>query len=113
MTISLNEFLNRISNSEELHLLVCTEAIVYDGGSRTLYLPLATHNNTSLNPLADFRTHIGHFLLWSRHAEVDCTSGELINSLYGQGFVLSGTEGNRDYTIYSLVKKTDVLKEAI
>lgn len=113
MTISINEFSNRLSTSEELYLLICTEAIVYDSGSKTVYLPLTTHNNTSLNPLADFRTHMGHFLLWSRHTEVDCTSSELLETLYSQGFSVSGSQSNRDYSIYSLVKEADTLKAAI
>ena len=113
MTISLNEFADRILNSEELYLLICTEAIVYDSISKTVYLPLATHNNTNLNPLRIFATPIGHFLLWSRHTEVVCTSGELLNSLYSLGFKVRDSQSNRDYSIYSLVKQADTLKTAI
>lgn len=114
MTISINEFSDRISNTDsELYLLFCTEVLVYDSCARTLYIPASTHGNTNLNPLADFRTHIGHFLLWSRHTEVECSSGELMNTLVNEGYTIAPTQVNADYTIYTLIKEPCALKKAI
>ncbi|SHH55909.1 hypothetical protein SAMN02745823_00288 [Sporobacter termitidis DSM 10068] len=105
MTISLDEFLDRIlSPNSDLYLMVCGEVIVYDNGAKTVYSPITTHHNASLNPLVDFRTHIGHSLLWSRHVEIQCTSEELRNALYTAGYEIAPLQSSEAYARYALSK---------
>jgi hypothetical protein len=106
MTISLTEFLSRISDPKsDLYLLVCTEVIVYDHNTKNVYVPVTTHGNNNMHPMVDFKTYLGHGLLWSRHTELDCTSQELNEALAGNQYVIAPYQGNDSFKIYTMKKR--------
>lgn len=103
MTISIANFLERVSKpNSELYLMICGEAIVYDSSSRIVYIPISTHSNTSLNPMGDFRTYMGHFLLWSQHVEIQGSSQELIDALHNKGYKVTLYKLENQFQIYSM-----------
>jgi hypothetical protein len=105
MTITIEDFLKRIEISQsELYLLPCYELVVYDNNTKIVYLPAATHNNTRLNPMADFRYHVGHMLLWSQHVELECTSDEMQRALLENGYEVTPYQEEKGYILYSLYK---------
>lgn len=105
MAISIAEFLDRVTESaSELYGMVCTDIIVYDGINRIVYIPDVTHHNTNMNPMGDFRTHLGHALLWSQHVEINCSSEILGNALVSAGYQGILYEKTKDYAIYKLQK---------
>ena len=82
--IGLNEFISRIVEPRaELYAMLCGELVVFDRTEQVVYIPISSYGNALMNPLGDFRTMIGHGLLWSRHVEVDCSSAELMEVIRG------------------------------
>jgi ABC-type antimicrobial peptide transport system ATPase subunit len=75
-----NEFIKATEHSSLL-LLECGDAAVYDRSENILYTSKDIYNHALMNPLADFRTMMGHHLLWSKQREVSCGSGELLEAL--------------------------------
>lgn len=109
MLIPISEFMNRITNTEsDIFIMVCTDVIVYDRISRVVYIPEITHHSTSLNPMGDFRTPLGHELLWSQHVEIDCTSQELADAFITAGYDIKPFESTKDYVIYTAQKPVAV-----
>ncbi len=109
MPITIAEFMNRITSTEaEIYILVCTDVIVYDRVSRIVYIPEVTHRNTNLNPMGDFRTPLGHELLWSRHVEIDCSSQELADAFISAGYDIKLFESTKDYIIYTARKSAPI-----
>lgn len=109
MPISIAEFLERIATSaSDLYLLVCGDIVVYDGISQIVYIPEATHRSARLNPLGDFRTPLGHHLLWCRHIEIECTSDALNIALHGAGYQITPHQVTNEYSIYALSKQPEL-----
>ena len=76
--ITLTAFIEKICSPKAApYLLVCGDVVVFDRVSQIAYIPASTHEGARLNPMGDFRTKLGHGLLWSRHIEVDCTSNDM------------------------------------
>jgi hypothetical protein len=105
MAISIKELMDRITVSgSSLYLMSCTDVIIYDAMARIVYVPESTHRGTNLNPMVDFRTHLGHHLLWSQHIEVACSSSTLHEALQEAGYQIAPYEYTKDYGIYILEK---------
>jgi hypothetical protein len=114
MAITLTEFLDRISASEaELYLMICSEIIVYDAVAKTVYIPESTHRNADLNPMGDFKTYLGHGLLWSQHIELQCTSAELSAALGAEGYNPTPYQANEKFQIYTIAKPAAALQKAV
>ncbi|NMA38018.1 MAG: hypothetical protein GX942_06895 [Papillibacter sp.] len=113
MTISIKEFIERIDKSKtDLFLLPCSDIIVYDNNTKIVYIPVTTHNSTRLNPMVDFRYHVGHMLLWSQHAEVDCSSDELQRALIAEGYKLRPYQEEKGHIMYAMYKDPESLSKA-
>jgi hypothetical protein len=101
--ISLEEFFREISaHSTDLLLMTCTETIVFDRAAQVVYVPIVTHKSAKLNPMVDFRTMLGHRLLWSRQIEVDCNSEEMRGVIDAAAFAADEIVSNNQYNIYAL-----------
>lgn len=103
MAITLKELLNRVKEQDGLFVLLSTEAVLYDRNSATVYIPRSNYRSTSLNLLGDFKSHIGHNLLWSRHEDVDALAGEMLAALQNAGFRGELRQADHKGSIYELV----------
>ena len=100
--IRLSEFIERALVPEsELYAMLCGEIVVFDRTNQIVYIPISTHAGAVLNPLGDFRTMLGHGLLWSRHVEVDCSSLEMMSVVAGYADELPYAS-THEYEIYRL-----------
>jgi len=100
--ITLKDFSERIkAPAAEPFLLICGEAIVFDRAAQITYVPITTYGNAAMNPMTDFRTTLGHGLLWSQHVEVDCSSAELCEAL--SDMRAEQTAGTPAYAVYKLL----------
>jgi len=104
MMTSMNELLKNIQGREGVYVLICGESVVYDRDSATVFVPTSNYTNASMNPLADFKSHIGHCLLWSRHQNLDCTSSEMLRSLRDAGYDGKLMQKDHNGAIYELVR---------
>jgi hypothetical protein len=106
MTITQSQFLQSISASKaDVFVLHCTDLVVYDSGAGIVYVPQSTFESTTLNPMGDFRTHLGHCLQWSGHAVVEGASVDMYNALVTAGYTGELYEAARDYAVYRLKKQ--------
>ena len=105
MTITIDQFLKNIAGSgADVYLLYCTDIVVYDSGSRVVYIPEATFRSATLSPMGDLRTHVGHNLLWSQHAVVEGSSQDMYDALVEAGYTGQLHDESHCYKIYRLVK---------
>jgi len=104
MKMSMNEMLKDIRGREGVYVLICGESVVYDRGSATVFVPASNYTNASMNPLADFKSHIGHCLLWSRHRDLDCSSSEMLRALRDAGYDGKLTQQDHKGAVYELVR---------
>ncbi|MDR0862753.1 MAG: hypothetical protein LBN30_08295 [Oscillospiraceae bacterium] len=107
-SITLAEFVNAVAyHGAELYLMECEEAIVFDRTAQIVYIPVTTHQTAALNPMGDFKTRLGHGLLWSRHVEINCNSEQLRGAVLGAGYGLTVSQGNGVFTIYAMEQAGD------
>ena len=85
MTVPVSEMIKQVVNRRTL-LIVSGEAVVYAPAAATVYIPKSQYRTSAMNLIGDFKTHLGHELLWSRHVDMDCCSAELIDELGKAGF---------------------------
>ena len=85
MPMQVSEMIKQVINRRPL-LIVSGEAVVYDRAAATVYIPESQYHSSAMNLIGDFKTHLGHELLWSRHVDMDCSSAELIDELGKAGF---------------------------
>lgn len=86
MSMPVSEMIEQVINKSGVLLIVSGEAVVFDKRAATVYIPQSQYRSSSMNLIGDFKTHLGHELLWSRHVDMDCCSAELINELGKAGF---------------------------
>lgn len=101
---NIQELMTKLNKSADVFVLICGESVLYDADRATVYVPESSYTNTSMNPLADFKSHIGHNLLWSRHENVACTSGEMLRALEKAGFGGELVRHDHNGSIYRLVR---------
>jgi hypothetical protein len=101
--ITLREFSERLTAPGAAPLLMtCVESVVFERAGQVLYVPITTHGTAAMNPMGDFRTRLGHALLWCRHIEVDCSSAELCEAVKDADFTASEITSCDKYVIYAL-----------
>ena len=86
MTVPVSEMIKQVINRSGVLLIVSGEAVVYDTHAATVYIPKSQYRSSAMNLIGDFKTHLGHELLWSRHVDMDCCSADLLNELGKAGF---------------------------
>lgn len=86
MEITLQELMNRLTPGGNYYLLVCGEAVVFDQDKTLTYVPKSNFTSAVMNPLADFKTLLGHALLWSQQVVVDVNSADMLKALEAAGF---------------------------
>jgi hypothetical protein len=102
--MTLSEFSQAVRASP-LYLLECGDIVVWDAGTQTAYSSIHSHGNAAMNPMVDLRTHVGHSLLWAKHAEVDASSSELLSTLQSQYSFTQIPAENVNYRAYALTRK--------
>ncbi len=107
MPISVSEMMQRIADKDDIYLMVCGESVVFDRNEGLVYVPFSNYDSAVMNPLADFKTHIGHGLLWSRHIELDCSSCAMLSALEAAGFSCEAVPGAADGMIALLSRQTE------
>ena len=103
MAITMNELIDRIKGKEEIYLLVCGEAVVFDREKTLTYVPKSNFDSAVMNSLADFKTMLGHALLWSQQEVVDITSADMMRTREDAGFRLDGAHERQGGWIARLV----------
>jgi hypothetical protein len=101
--MTLSEFLQAVRDSP-LYLLECGDIVVWDAGTQTAYSSIHSHGNAAMNPMVDLRTHVGHSLLWAKHAEVDASSADLLAALQTRYSFTRIPSENVNYRAYALVR---------
>ncbi|MDR0858304.1 MAG: hypothetical protein LBN97_04665 [Oscillospiraceae bacterium] len=89
------------TKSADLLLLECGDVIVYDRSQNTLYSTTDTHSRARMNPMVDFRTMLGHHLLWSRQCELDCTNDDFYNAIRKRPRI--PLDETPDYRVWELI----------
>lgn len=103
MAITAYKMIEDIRGRSRVFLLVCGEAVVYDPARTTVYIPKSNYKTSVLNFMGDFKTSLGHELLWSRHEELDCTSSEMMMQMQEKGFEYNILQTDHKGTVAELV----------
>ncbi|MDR0904702.1 MAG: hypothetical protein LBN00_00780 [Oscillospiraceae bacterium] len=103
--ITLQEFIKKITGPGAAPLLMtCVETVVFERAEQVLYVPVMTHETAAMNPMGDFRTRLGHALLWCRHIEVDCSSAEMRGIIRDAKFTAEEITSCDKYVVYALTQ---------